>query len=121
MSGPHSQSSDFDLIFQALADPSRRSMVERLSRGLYGVEARLEIDGVFYAPSNFRVIDRDGAVERFDVPHEGQGLRHQAAEVGRCLRAGRTESEIMPLDETVAIMETLDEIRRQIGLAYPGE
>jgi len=86
-----------------------------------GTEARLEIDGVFYAPSNFRVIDRDGAIERFDVPHEGQGLRHQAAEVGRCLRAGRTESEIMPLDETVAIMETLDEIRRQIGLTYPSE
>jgi predicted dehydrogenase len=86
-----------------------------------GTEARIEIDGVFYAPSNFQVVHRNGGVERFDVPHDGQGLRHQAAEVGRCLREGRTESEILSLDETVAIMETLDEVRRQIGLRYPSE
>ncbi|MGH8889695.1 MAG: Gfo/Idh/MocA family protein [Acidothermaceae bacterium] len=86
-----------------------------------GTEARIEIDGVFYAPSNFKVVHRDGDVEQFDVRHEGKGLRHQAAEVGRCLREGRTESEILPLDETVAIMETLDEVRRQIGLRYPSE
>jgi len=86
-----------------------------------GTDARIEIDGVFYAPSNFRVVHRDGGVERFNVPHDGQGLRHQAAEVGRCLREGRTESEILSLDETVAIMETLDEVRRQIGLRYPSE
>lgn len=86
-----------------------------------GTEARIEIDGIFYAPSNFKVIHRDGDVERFDVAHEGHGLRHQAAEVGRCLRAGHTESEILTLDETVAIMEILDEVRRQIGLRYPSE
>jgi predicted dehydrogenase len=86
-----------------------------------GTDARIEIDGVFYAPSNFKVVHRDGDVEQFDVPHEGHGLRHQAAEVGRCLREGRTESEILTLDETVAIMETLDEVRRQIGLRYPSE
>jgi predicted dehydrogenase len=86
-----------------------------------GTEARLEIDGVFYSPSSFSVISRTGDVERFDIPHEGHGLRHQAAEVGRCLRAGLTESPIMPLDETLSIMETLDEVRRQIGLRYPSE
>ena len=59
--------------------------------------------------------------ERFDEPRIGGGLRHQAIEVGRLLREGATESDIMPLDETVAIMETMDEIRRQIGLRYPGE
>jgi hypothetical protein len=48
-------------------------------------------------------------------------LRHQAATVGRCLRAGLTESEALPLDESIANMETLDEIRRQIGLVYPSE
>ena len=36
----------------------------------------------------------------------------------RCLRDGRTESDVLPLDETVSIMETMDEVRRQIGLDY---
>lgn len=87
-----------------------------------GTEARVEIDPVFYQPTSFAVIGRDGSVvSRYDEPHEGGGLRHQAAEVMRCLRAGRLESDVLPLDETVSIMETLDEIRGQIGLAYPGE
>lgn len=86
---------------------------------IYGTEARLEIDGWFYTPTTFRVVSRDGTeLERYDVPHEGHGLRHEAAEVGRCLRAGQTESPLLPLDETIAIMGTLDEVRRQIGLDY---
>ncbi len=85
-----------------------------------GTEARLEIDGRFYAPTTFTLTRRDGTVERFDQPHEGQGLRHEAAHVMACLRAGRTESDVLPLDETVAVMETMDEVRRQTGLGYSG-
>jgi predicted dehydrogenase len=87
-----------------------------------GTEARIEIDRTWYVPTTFRVTSRDGEVlERYDAPHEGHGLRHQAAEVGRCLAAGALESELLPLDETVAIMRTLDEVRSQIGLVYPQE
>jgi predicted dehydrogenase len=86
---------------------------------IYGSEARLEIDGWFYTPTTFRVIARDGTeLERYHVPDGGQGLRHEAAEVGRCLRAGLTESPLLPLDETLAIMQSLDDVRRQIGLDY---
>jgi len=87
---------------------------------IVGTEARLEIDSVFYSPSSFTVTSRDGSTERWEEPHEGRGLRHQAAEVMRCLRAGKQESDVMPLDETVAIMRTMDEVRRQIGLTYQG-
>lgn len=84
-----------------------------------GTEARLEIAGTFYGPSTFRVIDRhDVELERYDSPVVG-GLQFEAAEVGRCLRAGLTESPAMPLDETLAIMTTMDTIRGQIGLTYP--
>ena len=86
---------------------------------IYGTEARLEIDGWFYTPTSFRVIARDGTeLERYDVPDPGRGMQHEAAEVNRCLRAGLTESPLLPLDETVAIMDVLDEVRRQIGLDY---
>jgi predicted dehydrogenase len=86
---------------------------------IYGRDARLEIDGWFYRPTSFRVVSRDEVeVERFDQPDAGNGLRHEAAEVGRCLRAGLLESPLLPLDETLAIMTTMDEVRRQIGLDY---
>jgi predicted dehydrogenase len=87
---------------------------------IYGTAARIEIDGWFYTPTTFRVIARDGTeLERFDQPYPGRGLRSQAAEVRRCLRAGLLESPLMPLDETYAIMQAMDEVRRQIGLSYP--
>jgi hypothetical protein len=46
---------------------------------------------------------------------------HQVIEAGRCLRQGLTESASMPLDETLAILETLDAIRERLGLRYPAD
>ncbi len=48
-----------------------------------------------------------------DYPVVGSGYGYQAIEVMAALRAGRTESEIMPLEETLSIMDTMDEVRRQ--------
>jgi hypothetical protein len=39
----------------------------------------------------------------------------------RCLREGQIESPVMPLDETLEIMRTMDALRVQWGLKYPGE
>jgi predicted dehydrogenase len=84
---------------------------------IYGTDARLELDGWFYTPTSFRVVSRDGEVlESYSPPAGGRGMEHEAIEVGRCLREGLTESPLMPLEETLQIMGTLDEIRRQIGL-----
>jgi predicted dehydrogenase len=84
-----------------------------------GTEARIEIDPTFYQPTSFSIVSRDGERERVEIPVEGNGLRFQAAEVGRCLSEGLTESPLLPLDETVSILGTMDEIRAQIGLTYP--
>lgn len=40
-------------------------------------------------------------------------------EAARCWLAGKLESEIMPWEESIAIMEVTDEVRRQCGLVYP--
>ncbi len=86
---------------------------------VYGSDARLEIDGWFYTPNGLTVTSRDGTVlERFETPREGRGMQYEAIEVARCLAAGLGESPLLPLDETLAIMATMDEIRDQIGLDY---
>jgi len=59
--------------------------------------------------------------ERIELPLVGNGYNYEAQEVARCLGEGLTESAIMSLDETVALMRLLDEIRAQIGLKYPME
>ncbi|HET6428984.1 MAG TPA: Gfo/Idh/MocA family oxidoreductase [Phycisphaerae bacterium] len=62
-----------------------------------------------------------GKPETIDLPREGNGYNYEAEEVGRCLRAGRTESDVMPLAETLSVMRTLDAIRAAFGLKYPME
>lgn len=49
------------------------------------------------------------------------GLLFQADEVGRCLRQGKTQSEIMPWEESVLIMDVMDEVRKQGEVKYPEE
>jgi predicted dehydrogenase len=56
-----------------------------------------------------------------EMPHEGNGYQFEAAEVMDCLRANRLESDLMPLDETLSVMRTMDAIRAQWGLRYPTE
>jgi hypothetical protein len=51
------------------------------------------------------------------VPIIGNAASHVADEAMRCLRAGRLESDVMPLDETLAITRTLDQMREQWGLS----
>jgi hypothetical protein len=80
---------------------------------IVGTEARIEIDRTWYAPTSFSFIPRAGETRRFEHRHEGVGLRHEADEVARCLREGLLESPLMPLDESVQIMTTMDAVLAQ--------
>jgi predicted dehydrogenase len=89
---------------------------------ILGTEGRIEIDAVWYTPTTFRHYDASGeVVETFTAEVTGRGMHFQAAEAEQLVVAGKTSSDILPGEESVAIMETLDEIRRQIGLRYAGE
>ncbi|MAN57343.1 MAG: oxidoreductase [Paracoccus sp.] len=87
-----------------------------------GTDARIDIDRIWYTPTSFRVTGADGTViEEFVSDIEGRGMQFQAIAAEEIIAAGRTDSDRLPLDESVAIMETLDEVRSQIGLRYPQE
>lgn len=49
------------------------------------------------------------------------GLFFEADEVGRCLRDGKLESKGIGWEESIVVMEVMDEIRRQNGIEYPAE
>jgi predicted dehydrogenase len=111
---------EYDTGAQALISTTLESKTP-CTAWIAGTEARIEIDGTFYAPSAYTLVHRDGTRDRREFPFEGHGLRMQAAEVARCVRAGLTESTVLPHAEILSIMQTMDEIRRQTGLVYPGE
>jgi predicted dehydrogenase len=87
-----------------------------------GSDGYIEIDGVWYTPTSFRVFDSSKTLVeeyRSDVP--GRGMQYQAAELERLVASGDLESTIMAPSQSVAIMHALDDIRAQIGVRYPGE
>lgn len=86
-----------------------------------GTLGRIEIDRTFYNPAAMRVIMRDGTVTEYPNTYKGHGLREQAAELERMVHAGEIESPLLTHKESIEIMQSLDEIREQIGLRYPFE
>ncbi|MFD7021723.1 Gfo/Idh/MocA family protein [Promicromonospora sukumoe] len=89
---------------------------------ILGTEGRIEIDATWYNPSTVHVFDASGTeVETYSAEVTGRGMHFQAAEAERLVAAGELDSPLLPREETVAIMATLDTIRDQIGLTYPGE
>ena len=85
-----------------------------------GTEGIIRIDDGPAVIYKFAVEKGNGQPHQaYEPPHLGLGYTYEAMEVHRCLREGRLESDAMPLDESVAIMETLDQIRAQWGMRYP--
>lgn len=84
-----------------------------------GSEGRIDFDAVGYTQTSFTPYDQAGkVVERFSEEIEGRGMQYQALEVERRVREGLTESPVMPINESIVIMATMDEVRRQIEVKY---
>lgn len=72
------------------------------------------------APTSVTVWHEGGREESFTFQEPGNGYQYEAKHVMECLDAGKTESEMMPLDFTLKMMETLDRIRMETGIIFPG-
>lgn len=82
---------------------------------IVGTDGTIELRPPMHCPTEL-VLERGGEreVRTYDAP----SLHHQVVEVHRCLRAGERQSPLMPHAETLAIMSTLDTVRRHIGLTF---
>jgi predicted dehydrogenase len=81
---------------------------------IYGTEGKIDIHAPWYKPTTMTVYQRDKDPEIIEYPLDNYiGYEYEAMEVMNCIRDGKTESQIMPLDETLAIMKTMDSMRAQ--------
>jgi len=85
---------------------------------IVGTEGWITVDAPFWHPDGLE-ISGQGETERIDRPN--QGLAHEASHVIEQIRAGRVESDVVSWADTLANMELMDEIRRQVGVIYPEE
>lgn len=81
-----------------------------------GSDGTLELAGGFYSPSVVRWVPREGEVETSAEPEitGHHGLAYQAAHFAGLVTDGRRESDLLPLSETVAIVETMEAALSQV-------
>ena len=88
-----------------------------------GERGRIEVlDNAYEWPFHVRLVDVEGTeLGSFTASHEGRGMHYQAMELEALVAQGRTRSEVMSPDDTIDVMQIMDEIRRQVGVRYPAD
>ena len=88
---------------------------------IYGTEGQIYIHELFICPSRVTLQVVGENPETLSFPYPGHGMQYEADHVAEYLQKDKLQSDIMPPDESLAIMRTLDKIRRQWKLTYPNE
>jgi predicted dehydrogenase len=83
-----------------------------------GTDGWISIDDRLHRPTGITV-SSFGVEQVLTAPEVG--YQPEIAEVERCLRAGELESPLMPLDETIAILDVLDQARAELGVRYAAD
>lgn len=84
-----------------------------------GTEGRIDIAGPFFGPA--RVTVTRGQQQATIEPDPEAGFQYEAAEVARCVADGVRQSPTMPWQHTLDVLTTMDTVRGQLGVHYPGE
>ena len=95
---------------RALLDVSLTAVLPSIAT-VSGTRAYAELGSAFHAPTWLRLTGPDGSTREVGVADRSAGYVGELEEVARCLAAGRTESDVMPLSETLATMIVLDRAR----------
>jgi predicted dehydrogenase len=85
---------------------------------IFGSTGWIDVLPRFHHPRSI-VLHRNGAApERFEHPALGGGYAHELIEVTSSILAGKRESTIMPLDDTLAVQGALDDALGQLGIRF---
>ena len=96
---------------------------------LEGSDGMIVVNNSFHRPQSFSLIKTSPtqSSQLFEFVGKGQdfkngtGFYYEIKHVLEMIQQGQTESTIMPLHETISIMEIMDQIRSQHNLVYPKE
>ena len=91
-----------------------------LMGGVYGTKGHIDIPD-FKNPQKAAVCVDGKAPYEITRPFEINGFEYEIREAMACVREGKTRSEIVTPEQSVAVMAIMDEIRRQNQLVFPFE
>jgi predicted dehydrogenase len=86
-----------------------------------GTHATLSLPGPFYQPGDLHLTPSGGGTTlTYAEPRTAHAALHfEAADVARCIAAGRLQSPCRPLDDSVTTLRTMDTMRELCGISFP--
>ena len=87
---------------------------------IYGETGTIHLHTRWHEPTSMTILHPDSRPEYLQWDFHSKGYAYEAVEVMNCLIEGQLESADLPLSFSLDLMETLDAIRTQVGLTYPG-
>lgn len=94
----------------------------RKEAAFFGTKGRITVPNFSRATYYDWTDYESGKITRVEAgPFLCNGYEYEAIEVMDCLRQNKLQSDIMPLNETVRLMELLDACRKEYGFVYPFE
>jgi predicted dehydrogenase len=88
---------------------------------LLGTEGQIKVHAPWWQSQKLSLTLSGQGTEVLELPFAGNGYQYEAQAVMDCLRERRQQSAVMPWDETLSVMRTMDRVRAQWGLRYPME
>lgn len=89
---------------------------------IYGDKGKIEVHDPWYKPTAMTLHVAGQKPQLIEMPlGRYNGYEYEANAVMDRIAAGKTECEVMPLDETQSIIKILDNLRQQWGFKYPTE
>jgi predicted dehydrogenase len=88
---------------------------------IQGTEGWIKLHEPWWGTSRLTIKTADGEPETLEFSLRGGGYTHMAEAFMDLIRTGRRDSDVMPLAESLTIMETMDTLRGQWGQKYPME
>ncbi len=99
-----------------------------------GITAKSDRQGIFYGTKGYMIVTNindpvcitiydydDNVMKVINMPEQISGYEYEFAEAVKSIEEGNTESWSMPLENSIEVMEIMDEIRAQWGFKYPME
>lgn len=100
----------------------------------HSIYARSDRKGIIHGEKGYIVVeninnpgsisvfdDNDQLLAHYDVPEQINGYEYEFIEAVECISAGKVESDSMPLEDSIFMMEVMDSLRNSWGLVYPQE
>jgi predicted dehydrogenase len=85
---------------------------------VFGTAGWIDVLPRFHHPQTIVLYRDDADPEEITLPQLGAGYAHELIEVTECLRAGRCESAVMPLADTLAVQQVLEDAAGQLGVTF---